>query len=644
MEPAEIELFVNKAQNKIIEYGNTIADRKLNGQSVVTLVGYIQELSAAASYIEDIRNMQSGNQKYEFTSYIIHKHNLNRIPYAAFQESQFRRSTIFTQTLPGDSVDVSNLLEYIEETNLSTNPDYPAGEVGDWYTVSVSGKIGGASGVELSVNGVYYCVVNNSGGAQAVVGTSWKVLDNSIMRKADGTAVLKTNSGNLNIVNVPAANTETTVARLVRNSITRDVEIVIETYSNILYVSAGGNDATGKRGDDTRPFLTLAAAITASSIKDRIEILDGTYSFSTYIDIADGRSLIVHQSVVVTITTGGRLRATNGSLITFKGANVITLNSNGILSATLSSNIEFGSNILMYTSGTSMVYANGSCSINFGSFVYVTMSDTSGFQLFESNLTGNAYVVGTIETYIYFIGYATGVGIKGILELQGGTIGYFAISFAKIQVVELNILKDAIGYNGFKSVDIFNSKINLTNATGQYGFEIGNDAAPNPVRVTTINNCIINGVSGALFTSEQIAAQGSGILIVNNSYLGTVSDYGVINIKSQRVVAKQLAINNSFVKNAGVTAGNAHIIKCSNPSLYLFALNFALRNSTFEAGDLTSSVLYNDVADPVTVENFTYIQNCYSNVDNDWSAGGTLTPKVGALTVDADVKVFFPLT
>ena len=59
--------------------------------------------------------------------------------------------------------------------DCSANPNYAEGSVGDQYIVSVAGKIGGASGKDVYVGDLVYCIVKNAGGTEASVGTSWQV-------------------------------------------------------------------------------------------------------------------------------------------------------------------------------------------------------------------------------------------------------------------------------------------------------------------------------------------------------------------------------------------------------------------------------------------------------------------------------------
>jgi hypothetical protein len=61
--------------------------------------------------------------------------------------------------------------------NCSGNPDYPgSSKVGHYYLVSAAGKVGGVSGAGVGVGDGILCIVDNAGGNQATVGTSWTIV------------------------------------------------------------------------------------------------------------------------------------------------------------------------------------------------------------------------------------------------------------------------------------------------------------------------------------------------------------------------------------------------------------------------------------------------------------------------------------
>jgi len=65
--------------------------------------------------------------------------------------------------------------------DASTNPNYPAADIGWTYKISVAGKIGGASGVNVEIGDTIYCIVDGSpAGTQAAVGAYWDVIQGNM--------------------------------------------------------------------------------------------------------------------------------------------------------------------------------------------------------------------------------------------------------------------------------------------------------------------------------------------------------------------------------------------------------------------------------------------------------------------------------
>jgi hypothetical protein len=61
--------------------------------------------------------------------------------------------------------------------DCSTNPNYPAADAGHTYRVSVSGKIGGASGPDVIAGDILLCFTDaTSEGNHATVGTNWTII------------------------------------------------------------------------------------------------------------------------------------------------------------------------------------------------------------------------------------------------------------------------------------------------------------------------------------------------------------------------------------------------------------------------------------------------------------------------------------
>lgn len=64
--------------------------------------------------------------------------------------------------------------------DTSSEPDYPSATAGDLYIISVAGKIGGSSGIEVSIGDMAFCTTTNAGGDEASVGVDWDVIVSAV--------------------------------------------------------------------------------------------------------------------------------------------------------------------------------------------------------------------------------------------------------------------------------------------------------------------------------------------------------------------------------------------------------------------------------------------------------------------------------
>lgn len=75
---------------------------------------------------------------------------------------------------------VTGLLDYKGSIDASANPNFPAASKGDFYKISVAGKIGGASGTVVQAGDNVVANADNAGGTLASVGTSWDVYQGNV--------------------------------------------------------------------------------------------------------------------------------------------------------------------------------------------------------------------------------------------------------------------------------------------------------------------------------------------------------------------------------------------------------------------------------------------------------------------------------
>jgi len=77
--------------------------------------------------------------------------------------------------------------------DCSGNPNYPAGTLGDYYYVSVAGKVGGASGPGVEFGDKIQCIVDSAGGDHATVGSSWMIYQGNLDKATTSDAQSGTN-------------------------------------------------------------------------------------------------------------------------------------------------------------------------------------------------------------------------------------------------------------------------------------------------------------------------------------------------------------------------------------------------------------------------------------------------------------------
>lgn len=86
-------------------------------------------------------------------------------------------------------LDANNAYQYKGVIDCSANPNYPAASAGWTYKVSVAGKIGGASGINVEVGDTLTCIVDGSAaGNQATVGANWIIVQTNIDGAVTGPA------------------------------------------------------------------------------------------------------------------------------------------------------------------------------------------------------------------------------------------------------------------------------------------------------------------------------------------------------------------------------------------------------------------------------------------------------------------------
>lgn len=90
-------------------------------------------------------------------------------------------TTAFTIAEIASRLAATDAMTYKGAIDASSNPNYPAADAGDTYRISVSGKIGGASGPNVEAGDLILSHVDSSSaGTHAAVGANWDIIQINI--------------------------------------------------------------------------------------------------------------------------------------------------------------------------------------------------------------------------------------------------------------------------------------------------------------------------------------------------------------------------------------------------------------------------------------------------------------------------------
>lgn len=92
----------------------------------------------------------------------------------------------------------NDAMTYEGAIDCSANPNYPAADAGHTYKISVAGKIGGGSGVNVQVGDTIVCSVDGSAaGNHATVGANWVILQTNLEYASSAEAKAKSDGAKI---------------------------------------------------------------------------------------------------------------------------------------------------------------------------------------------------------------------------------------------------------------------------------------------------------------------------------------------------------------------------------------------------------------------------------------------------------------
>ena len=154
----------SEAWHDLTEYGLTVNGQDIFYTTDSELILFFDQLSVTSAGIQLTDGVRVDNIETTLTDDDTHLPTSGAV--ADYVAAQFAANDAMT---------------YKGVIDASTNPNYPAGDAGDTYKISVAGKIGGASGEPVEVGDMAICLVDSSAsGDQAAVGANWNIIQVNI--------------------------------------------------------------------------------------------------------------------------------------------------------------------------------------------------------------------------------------------------------------------------------------------------------------------------------------------------------------------------------------------------------------------------------------------------------------------------------
>ncbi len=178
-------------------------------------------------------------------------------------------------------IDAANGTVYKGVIDASANPNYPAADAGHMYVISVSGKIGGASGENVEIGDMILCLTDSTAsGTQAAVGDEWNIVQQNI----DGAVIGPASATDNNVVLFDG-----TTGKLIKDagvslsgSNTGDISLGNTNYLSLTDQVLTGNTIGAAYG---------GTGITSYTIGDMVYASSGT-TLSKLTAVSTGNSLI----------------------------------------------------------------------------------------------------------------------------------------------------------------------------------------------------------------------------------------------------------------------------------------------------------------------------------------------------------------
>jgi hypothetical protein len=173
-------------------------------------------------------------------------------------------------------ISASDAMVYRGTIDASSNPNYPAGDAGDTYRISVAGRIGGASGPIVQAGDMIICTADETAsGDHATVGSSWNIIQVNI----DGAVV-----GPASATDSHFAQFDGTSGKLIKGGIALDNDALLAANSATrlatqqavkVYVDDAIDSVGGSPDAEDVSYANAASTLAAANVQGAIDELDG---------------------------------------------------------------------------------------------------------------------------------------------------------------------------------------------------------------------------------------------------------------------------------------------------------------------------------------------------------------------------------
>jgi hypothetical protein len=383
----------------------------------------------------------------------------------------------------------ANALVYKGTIDCSTNPDYPAADAGWMYIASVSGKIGGASGVDVEVGDMIICNTDSTvTGNQAAVGQYWNVIQKNIVGAVTGPASSLNNT-------IPVFDGVT--GKIIKQGIITDdgTNIGVGTTSPLVkfHVRTSAASAFNENiarfdvGDDTSSYFRIANAYTQDAVYGAL--IEGKNS-STYTGlyvIGNGTTDTGSNPLMIFDARMGSAAVTTRPLFQWSNFNT------AVMTMTASGNLGLGT-----TAPGAKLDINGNLKVQ---TIANAPTNTDKFLVSDSGIVKYR----TATQLIADILTVTNTGTNGAATLTGNTLN--------IPVYESSLIPKLQGNEIWRGHTFRNNSTTFDSSTGLTLSTSGTNTARSVATTSYATKSIRMGVTASIVGTGRYSGIRGGVLL-----------------------------------------------------------------------------------------------------------------------------------